>query len=136
MPVNRITIIVLDSVGIGALPDAAKYGDEGSNTLSNIAAAVGGLNLPNLEALGLANCTVSEVKGVPSADNPLAAFGRAAEKSPGKDTTTGHWEISGLFWSTLSHLSLRFSAGNYRPFEAAINRKVLWNAGLRHRDNS
>jgi|SRR5690554_1092685 len=91
---NNFIIIVLDGVGIGALPDAKDYGDEGSNTLVNISNAVD-LNLPNLEKLGLGNITT--IKGVPSAANPLASFGKMQERSKGKDSTTGHWEIAGLY---------------------------------------
>ena len=94
MTADRIILIIMDSVGIGELPDANKYGDTGSNTLVNIAQAVGGLKLPNLASLGLGN--IAEIKGVPSTDNPLGAFGKMAEKSAGKDTNTGHWEIAGL----------------------------------------
>ena len=92
--INRAAIIVLDSVGIGELPDAAEYGDQGSNTLVNTAKAVGGLHLPELAKLGLGN--ISEIPGVPPAENPLAAYGKMAEQSPGKDTTTGHWELAGV----------------------------------------
>ncbi len=91
-------IIVLDGVGIGELPDADKYGDEGSNTLCNIARSVGGLNLSNLEKLGLGN--IADIKGVNKIEKPLASFGKLAEISKGKDSTTGHWEISGLFVDT------------------------------------
>ena len=94
MTADRIILIIMDSVGIGELPDANKYGDTGSNTLVNIAQAVGGLKLPNLASLGLGN--IAEIKGVPSTDNPLGAFGKMAEKSAGKDTNTGHWELQGL----------------------------------------
>jgi len=90
----RAIVLVLDSVGAGALPDAADYGDEGSNTLSNTAAAVGGLAMPNLRAMGLGNIT--EILGVPRVDKPTASWGRCAEASAGKDTTTGHWEMMGL----------------------------------------
>jgi phosphopentomutase len=85
---------VLDSVGVGALPDAANYGDVGSNTLANTAAAVGGLSMPNLGAMGLGNIT--DVLGVPALPDPTASWGRCAEASAGKDTTTGHWEMMGL----------------------------------------
>jgi phosphopentomutase len=87
-------VLVLDSVGCGALPDAAAYGDEGSNTLGNIARAVGGLALPNLGAMGLGN--VTQIAGVPPTEAPTASWGRSAELSAGKDTTTGHWEIVGM----------------------------------------
>jgi len=91
-------VLVLDSVGAGELPDAAQYGDAGSNTLSNTAAAVGGLSMPNLGAMGIGNIT--DVMGVPRTERPTASWGRNAEHSAGKDTTTGHWEMMGL---TLTH---------------------------------
>lgn len=90
----RAIVLVLDSVGVGALPDAADYGDEGSNTLSNTARAVGGLRMPNLGAMGIGN--VTDVPGVPPTDRPTASWGRNREASAGKDTTTGHWEMMGL----------------------------------------
>ena len=86
--------MVLDSVGIGGAPDAAAFGDEGSATLQHVAEAVGGLSLPNLQGLGLGNIT--EVAGVPAAEQPRGAFGALVERSPGKDTTTGHWELAGV----------------------------------------
>lgn len=92
--ITRIILIVLDSVGIGELPDAADYGDVGSHTLGNIAAAVGGLRLPNLQALGLGN--IAPLPGIAPAAAPTAAYGKMAEQSAGKDTTTGHWELAGL----------------------------------------
>ncbi len=91
---NNFLIIILDGVGAGELPDAAKFGDEGSNTLGNMARAVGGLDLPNMQKLGLGN--IIEIQGVPPTDNPSASFGKMQEVSPGKDSTTGHWEIAGL----------------------------------------
>jgi phosphopentomutase len=90
----RACVIVLDAVGAGALPDAADYGDEGSDTLGNVARAVGGLDLPNLEALGLGN--VSELPGCPPQPYAPAVAGRLVERSKGKDTTTGHWELMGV----------------------------------------
>ncbi|SHG75658.1 phosphopentomutase [Desulforamulus hydrothermalis Lam5 = DSM 18033] len=87
-------MIVLDSVGIGELPDAAEYGDQGSNTLANVARAVGGLKLPNLGRLGLGN--IHPILGVPAVGDPLGAYGKMAEASKGKDTTTGHWEMAGI----------------------------------------
>src|SRR5690242_21695176 len=89
----RIIWIVLDSVGIGAMPDAADYGDAGSDTLGNIARACA-LSLPNLCRLGLAN--IKPLAGLAPASHPAAAFGRCALASPGKDTTTGHWEMAGI----------------------------------------
>ncbi len=90
----RAIVLVLDSVGAGALPDAHLYGDEGANTLGNTARAVGGLAMPNLGGMGLGNIT--GIDGVAPTDRPLASWGRNAEKSAGKDTTTGHWEMMGL----------------------------------------
>jgi len=94
----RACVIVLDAVGAGELPDADQYGDEGSNTLGNVAAAVGGLDLPNLEALGLGN--VEPLEGCPPQPGAPAVAGRLFERSKGKDTTTGHWELMGLVTAT------------------------------------
>jgi phosphopentomutase len=90
----RAIVLVLDSVGAGALPDAADYGDVGANTLGNTARAVGGLSLPNLQAMGLGN--VTDILGVPPTGTPTASWGRCLEVSAGKDTTTGHWEMVGM----------------------------------------
>jgi phosphopentomutase len=92
--VPRACVIVLDAVGAGELPDAAEYGDEGSNTLANVAHAVGGLDLPALEALGLGN--VEPLEGCPPQPGAPAIAGRLVERSKGKDTTTGHWELMGV----------------------------------------
>jgi phosphopentomutase len=94
MNVNRFIVIVLDSVGIGELPDAADFGDVGSHTLGNIARVTGGLNLPNLEKMGLAN--IALLPGLKPQEQPTAVYGKMAEVSPGKDTTTGHWELMGI----------------------------------------
>ncbi len=91
---RAVCLIVLDSAGIGDAPDAAAFGDEGSATLPNIARAVGGLSLPNMAALGLGN--IVDIEGVVPADAPTGAYGSMIETSPGKDTTTGHWEIAGI----------------------------------------
>jgi phosphopentomutase len=96
--VPRACVIVLDAVGAGELPDAAEYGDEGSDTLGNVARAVGGLDLPNLEALGLGN--VEELEGCPPQPGAVAIAGRLVERSKGKDTTTGHWEMMGILTTT------------------------------------
>jgi phosphopentomutase len=93
MPFNRAIVIVLDSLGIGELPDAAAFSDQGSNTLGNIARK-NNLNIPHLLSLGLGN--IRSLPGVPPSDNPTACYGMMAEKSAGKDTTTGHWELMGL----------------------------------------
>jgi phosphopentomutase len=91
--VKRVFLIVLDGAGVGELPDASLYGDQGSNTLGNLAQAVGGLKLPSLEAAGLGRLTT--IEGV-SGNVPGGIFGKMAERSAGKDTTTGHWEMAGL----------------------------------------
>jgi phosphopentomutase len=87
-------VIVLDAVGAGELPDADEYGDTGSNTLANVARAVGGLDLPTMEALGLGN--VEPLQGCPPQPGAPAVAGRLVERSKGKDTTTGHWELMGV----------------------------------------
>ncbi|WP_425287114.1 phosphopentomutase [Proteiniborus ethanoligenes] len=91
---NNVTLIVLDSVGIGELPDANKYGDEGSNTLGNIIKKTKGVKLNNLNNLGLG--AIEGVEGLDSINNIIGSYGRLAESSAGKDTTTGHWEIGGI----------------------------------------
>jgi phosphopentomutase len=93
MRFRRIIWIVLDSVGIGEMPDAAAYGDQGSDTLGNIA-RLRKLHLPNLCRLGLAN--IKPLAGLAPVESPAGAFGKAALASPGKDTTTGHWEMVGI----------------------------------------
>ncbi|HTP80704.1 MAG TPA: phosphopentomutase [Bacteroidota bacterium] len=91
---NKLILIVLDGVGIGALPDAAAYGDSGTNTIANVARAVGGLTLPNLGKIGLGN--IAAIQGVRPDPRAAGAFGKMAERSKGKDSTTGHWEIAGV----------------------------------------
>jgi phosphopentomutase len=91
--VERVFVIVLDSLGVGALPDAARFGDAGAHTLDHLVAAAGGLAVPRLVALGLG--AIEGVHSLPSTRAPEGAFGRAAELSPGKDTQTGHWEMMG-----------------------------------------
>jgi phosphopentomutase len=91
---KRAAIIVLDGLGIGACPDQGAYGDEGSDTLGNVARAVGGLRLPNLARLGLGKCR--PIAGLTSGEGPAAAYGVALPASQGKDSTTGHWEICGV----------------------------------------
>lgn len=123
---QRVIMIVLDSVGVGELPDAALYGDEGSNTLGNTAKAVGGLNLPNLGRLGLGN--IIPIEGVPSTDTPAGAWGKMAEQSAGKDTTTGHWEIAGLILDKpFPTYPNGFPPEVIDEFEKAIGRKTLGN---------
>ena len=94
---KRAAIIVLDGLGAGPAPDTAAYGDAGSDTLGNVARAVGGLRLPNLEKLGLGRCTAgSGIPGLALGVRPAAGYGIAQPASPGKDSTTGHWEICGV----------------------------------------
>jgi phosphopentomutase len=93
-PSRRALILVLDGVGCGEAPDTAAYGDAGSNTLGNVARAVGGLRLPNLERLGLGN--ILPLDGVPASVAPRGAWGHMLPQSAGKDSTTGHWEIAGV----------------------------------------
>jgi len=122
----RTVVIVLDSVGIGALPDASLYGDEGSNTLVNTARAVGGLKLPNMGKLGLGN--LDEILGVAPTDHPKGAYTVMKEKSPGKDTTTGHWEIAGIVLKTPFDLFPRgFPRELIKAFEEATGRAVIGN---------
>lgn len=94
MEIERIAVIVLDGVGAGELPDADVYGDVGSNSLSNTARAVGGLNLPNMGEIGIGNIT--PIQGVPPCENTRGAYGKCAELSKGKDSVTGHWELMGV----------------------------------------
>ena len=123
---DRVVLIVLDSVGIGALPDADKYGDAGAATLPHIAEAVGGLNLPNMQKLGLGG--IAKIKGVEPADSPQGLFGKIAEKSAGKDTTTGHWEMMGLVVSEPFPVYLEgFPDEIVEPFIKATGRGVLGN---------
>jgi phosphopentomutase len=91
---NSFFIIILDGVGIGESPDADEYGDLGSNTLSNMANTLNGLNLPNLTKMGLGN--IIPIKGIQTVKNPISSFGKMTEVSKGKDSVSGHWEIAGL----------------------------------------
>lgn len=124
--INRVIIIVLDSVGVGALPDAGRYGDEGSNTLGNTAKEVGGLSLPNLGRLGLGN--IIDIEGVPRTPEPEAFYGKMAEVSPGKDTTTGHWEMMGLHMEQpFPTYPNGFPPEIIEPFKRAIEKDILGN---------
>lgn len=126
MRINRIIVIVLDSVGIGELPDAAAFGDVGSHTLGNIARVVGGLKLPHLEAMGLGN--IVQVAGVVPQYAPAAAYGRMAEVSAGKDTTTGHWELMSIqLMRAFPVYADGFPGEVIERFEAAIGRETLGN---------
>lgn len=122
---RRVTWIVLDSVGIGEMPDAAAYGDAGSDTLGNIARKRL-LHLPNLAQLGLGN--IKPLAHVTPADHPAAAFGRCALASPGKDTTTGHWEMAGIHLDKPFPLYPRgFPPEIMQEFERRIGRGTLGN---------
>lgn len=123
---RRAIIIVLDSVGIGEMEDSHLYGDEGSNTLVNTAHAVGGLNLPQMQSLGLGNLAM--IEGVAAVDSPLGAAGVMREKSKGKDTTTGHWEMMGIVLETpFPTYPNGFPVSLIREFEQRIGRPTLGN---------
>lgn len=123
---KRAIIIVLDSVGMGELPDAEKYGDKGSNTLGNIASSLKNFSLPNLEKLGLGN--IDNIVGIKKTANPEGCYGRMAEKSAGKDTTTGHWEIAGIILDKPFPVYPNgFPKDIIAAFESAINTKVIGN---------
>ena len=126
MKINRVILIVLDSVGIGELPDADLYNDVGSNTLGNIAKHYPDLQIPNMIAMGLGNIDPTNL--LATTTTPTASFGKAIEQSAGKDTTTGHWEISGV---VLEEPFPTFPNGFPKEFmaryEAAIGIKTIGN---------
>jgi len=122
----RIIIIVLDSVGIGELPDAYKFGDEGSNTLVNTAKAVGGLNIPNLEGFGLGK--IDNIPGVSKEVDARAFYGKMIEASAAKDTTSGHWEIMGVITEKpFPTYPEGFPDEVIKEFTTAIGRPILGN---------
>lgn len=122
----RAICIVLDSVGMGALPDADQYGDEGSATLPNLAKAVGGLKLPTMGKLGLGNIT--PIDGVPPTSDPNGRYGKMNQVSPGKDTTTGHWEMMGIKLEFPFPLFPNgFPKSWLESYEKAIGRKTIGN---------
>ncbi|MEA2461317.1 MAG: phosphopentomutase, partial [Actinomycetota bacterium] len=123
--IERVVLIVLDSVGIGEAPDARSFGDVGSATLQHVDGAVGGLNLPHMARLGL-----GRVAGLPSlaTDQPEGAFGVMSPRSAGKDTTSGHWEISGLILERpFPTYPDGFPSRVIDAFEAAVGSQVLGN---------
>jgi len=123
---KRIAIVVLDSVGVGALPDAHLYGDEGSNTLGHVAKALGGLKMPNAAKLGIGN--IIPIEGVSPTQEPQGAWGKMAEVSKGKDTTTGHWELAGLtLKAPFPTYPNGFPPEVMEAFEAKIGRQTLGN---------
>lgn len=123
---RRVILIVLDSVGVGELPDAKDYFDEGSDTVGNISKAIEGLRLPGMEKIGLGN--INGIKGILKSDNPSGAYGKCSELSKGKDTVTGHWEISGVILDKpLNTYPYGFPEDIINEFENKIGRKVLGN---------
>lgn len=123
---KRVILIVLDGVGAGANPDASAYGDEGASSLEHCAQAIGGLELPNLGRIGLGNIT--PILGTPPVEHATGAFGRMAEAAAGKDSTTGHWEMTGVILRTpLPTYPHGFPPEVIEPFERAIGRKVIGN---------
>lgn len=126
---RRVLILLLDGVGIGELPDAASYGDAGSNSLANVGSAVGGLKLPHLRSLGLGNIT--DLPGCPPEPDPGAAFGKMTEASVGKDSTTGHWELAGIVMKkSFPVFPGGFPAEFVRAFEDAIGVRTLGNVAI------
>ncbi|MFV9510748.1 phosphopentomutase [Tepidibacillus sp. LV47] len=125
-PFKRVVLIVLDSVGIGELPDAEKFGDKGTNTLLHISEQMNGLHVPNLEKMGLGH--IYPLKGVKKVDQPIASYGKMKEVSVGKDTMTGHWEIMGLKIDLpFKTYPNGFPDSLIKPFEERIGRKVIGN---------
>lgn len=123
---KRAILLILDSAGIGELPDADRYGDVGSNTIANIAKAIGGLKMPNMEGLGLGN--IHPIQGVDKTQTPAGAWGKAAEASVGKDTVTGHWEIAGcILKNPLNTYPNGFPREIIGEFERRIGRPTIGN---------
>ena len=122
----RVIWIVLDSFGVGSLPDAKAYGDDGANTLLHIAENAKGFSLPNMEAFGLGN--IAAAPGVAATDQPRGAWGKARERSAGKDTTAGHWEMAGVITpEKFPTFPNGFPADFLKAFERAIGRGTLGN---------
>ncbi|MCR1850026.1 phosphopentomutase [Paeniclostridium sordellii] len=123
---SRVIWMVIDSVGIGALPDSEKFGDVNVNTLGNIVKAYKDIQLPNMIKLGLSN--IYGIDSLDSIDNPIGSFGRASEVSKGKDTTTGHWEMTGVLVETpFKTYENGFPKEIIDEFERKTNRKVIGN---------
>lgn len=124
--INRAVLIVLDSVGVGELPDAADYGDAGSNTVKNIYKSIENFSLPNLEKLGLLN--IDGFEDLKKSEEFLGTVGKCNEKSKGKDTTTGHWEISGLVLDNpFPTYPNGFPEDFIKEFEKRVGRKTIGN---------
>ncbi|MGH2733082.1 MAG: phosphopentomutase [Actinomycetota bacterium] len=125
-PIRRAIVLVLDSVGVGEMADAERYGDGGCNTLGHIDEAVGGLRLPTLGSLGIGN--IISLRATPPSPSPAGAFGKMAERSVGKDSITGHWELAGVVLDRAFPLYPRgFPQPVIADFEEAIGRPVLGN---------
>ena len=123
---KRIIVIVLDGVGIGAAPDAADYGDEGSNSIANVAKILDGIDLPHMRALGLGNITT--IQGVPPVTNSIGSYGKMQPLSAGKDTIQGHWEMMGIYLPNPSPTYHKgFPKEVMDEFEAKIGRGTLAN---------
>lgn len=124
--IKRVILIVLDSVGIGELPDAEKYGDKGSNTLGHVVAFNNGLHVPNMEKLGLAN--IDGVINLTKNPSPIGCYGRLYEASNGKDTVTGHWEMVGIKSEAgFPTYPNGFPTNLIEEFEKQTGRKVIGN---------
>ncbi len=122
----RAICIVLDSAGIGPMPDQKDYGDVGAATIPNLAKAAGGIKLPNMQKMGLGN--IAEIAGVPAVETPTALFGEMYELSPGKDTTTGHWEMMGAKIDfAFPVFPDGFPKDFMQKFEQAIGRQTIGN---------
>ncbi len=124
---KRIFLIVIDSVGVGEMPDAKAYGDEGANTIKNISLATNGIHLPTMETLGYGNLT--DIKGVKPVEKPLGYYTKMAEMSVGKDTMTGHWELMGLKIETpfQTFTDTGFPDSLIKELEARTGRKIVGN---------
>jgi len=119
-------VIVLDGVGIGATPDAADYGDQGSNSIGNVARVLGGINLPNMGAIGLGN--IIDIKGILPTDTPKGGYGKMQPMSAGKDTISGHWEMMGIYLpDPFPTYPNGFPAEIMDEFEGRIGRQTLAN---------
>ncbi|HEY3960667.1 MAG TPA: phosphopentomutase [Solirubrobacteraceae bacterium] len=122
---RRAFVIVIDACGVGALPDAAEYGDDGANTLAHVADAVGGLELPTLASLGLGS--ILDLEGAPPAEDP-AIYGRLCALGPGKDSTVGHWELMGVVLDRpLPTYPEGFPAAVTVRLEVAMDREIICN---------
>jgi len=122
----RVCIIILDGVGIGAMPDAAEYGDVGTNTLGNIYVQRGKLDLPNLYAMGLAHIQDSGLAGAVVPSKPTASYGRMAAKTRAKDTTSGHWELAGLIMESPFATFTSFPVNLLAKWLMQANEEGLW----------